>query len=207
MGPPEGQGGFISAPELGTSGPALGREDTGSMRREDTSSPRRDETGSSAQIEDAVSHRADGISPRRRGDIGMGKRAYDADFSPPAERSGERHSSLLTDDESDSFGPQDRRRVDRRRGDRRLGVSKLLDGGSSPAPGLDDDFSPPAQTNGLAVIMIGLAVLAILAKGWVLYQMATMWDLSKIGFVFVDQTFSIFAILGLIVLALSCMKK
>jgi hypothetical protein len=108
--------------------------------------------------------------------------------------------------------PERRNRVERRRSDRRF--SNLLDeksGGSQSFDSDDDDFSmrrsqPPANAS-MAQAMIGLAVVAIAIKGWFFVTVAMGWDLSKMTGFLAEQFASGLAIVGLIVLALSCMKK
>lgn len=120
------------------------------------------------------------------------------------------------DDDSLS-GPKDRRvRVERRKmPDRRF--TSLIDekGSSGGAHSFDDedDFSVgrpvsvPSANAGMAKIMLGLGALAMGFKIYQFMEVSKMWDLSKLPMFVAEQFFSGLAIVGLIVLALSCMKK
>lgn len=108
--------------------------------------------------------------------------------------------------------PERRARVDRRRSDRRF--SSLLDEkGSAPSYSDDDDYSigrtsaQPAANAGLAKIMFGLGALALGFKIWYFIHVAGMWNLAQMPDFIVEQVFSGIALVGLIVLALSSMKK
>lgn len=118
------------------------------------------------------------------------------------------------DDEDDLSGPKDRRvRVERRKmPDRRF--SSLLDekGSSGGVPNYDDDYSVgrpqgPAANAGMAKMMLGLGALAMGFKIYQFMEVSKSWDLSKLPMFVAEQFFSGLAIVGLIVLALSCMKK
>ncbi|MBX3076281.1 hypothetical protein KF913_20385 [Candidatus Obscuribacterales bacterium] len=118
------------------------------------------------------------------------------------------------DDEDDLSGPKDRRvRVERRKmPDRRF--SSLLDekGPSGGVPNYDDDYSVgrpqgSAANAGMAKMMLGLGALAMGFKIYQFMEVSKSWDLSKLPMFVAEQFFSGLAIVGLIVLALSCMKK
>lgn len=137
---------------------------------------------------------------------------HDSPRSPEPPKRGRSDDS----DEVDSSGPKDRRvRVERRKmPDRRF--TSLIDekGSSSGSQSFDDDdFSigrpqGGASANaGMAKMMLGLGALAMGFKIYQFMEVSKMWDLSKLPMFVAEQFFSGLAIVGLIVLALSCMKK
>ena len=118
------------------------------------------------------------------------------------------------DDEDALSGPKDRRvRVERRKmPDRRF--SSLIDDKSSSGgePSYDDDYAlgrpqGPAANAGMARMMLGLGALAMGFKIYQFMEVSKSRDLSKLPMFVAEQFFSGLAIVGLIVLALSCMKK
>lgn len=118
--------------------------------------------------------------------------------------------SDLIDDE---IGPKDRRiRVERRKMPDRRFSSLIDEKGSSSATDFDDDFSvdrpqPAAANKGMAQMMLGLGAMALGFKIYEFIKVMGMWDLSKLPEFVAEQLFSGLAIVCLIVLALSCMKK
>ncbi len=119
----------------------------------------------------------------------------------------------LKDTLVDEDGPNERRRLERRRGNSDRRLSSLLDDRSSNAPPRgddDDDFMAPrpkAAGNPMAPMMFGLGALALGVKIWFFIRVAGMWDLSKMPDFIGEQMFTGLALVGLIVFALSCMKK
>ncbi|MDZ4832210.1 MAG: hypothetical protein SGJ27_00260 [Candidatus Melainabacteria bacterium] len=124
--------------------------------------------------------------------------------------------SKSDDDESDldqiDQKPERRNRVERRRNDRRF--SNLID----EKPGQksfddEDDYSvgrptaPSGANAGLGKAMFALGALALGLKIWFVIRAAGMWNLAQMPEFVVEQAFSGLALVGLIVLALSSMKK
>lgn len=112
--------------------------------------------------------------------------------------------------------PERRNRIERRRGDRRFSSTLLDDksGSKSYDDDDEDDFSvgrpsQPKANSGLATMMLGLGGLALAVKVFCFYYEAGVlrWDIASLPHFLADQVFSGIALLGLIVLALSSMKK
>ncbi len=132
---------------------------------------------------------------------------------PKADFGKSKSEDELKDTLVDEDGPNERRRLDRRRGgtDRRLS-SLLEDRSSTSLPPADDedDFMAPrpkAAANQMARVMFGVGALALGFKIWFFIRVAGMWDLSKMPDFIAEQMFTGLALVGLIVFALSCMKK
>jgi hypothetical protein len=108
-----------------------------------------------------------------------------------------------------------RNRVERRKmTDRRFSslIEEKGSSSSSASTDFDDDYSVgrPQQASsnaGLAKVMIGVAAMALGFKIWHFIKVSGMWDLTKLPEFVAEQMFSGVAIICLIVLALSCMKK